>query len=127
MRTGLWISILLLGATLALGWWEACENRELSRRYVSAAEELRTLTDMEDWTRAAGVVTDYIEDWQHTVPWLQILINHEDIDDVTLALVRLQSAIRAQEKSACYEACAELKENARHIYHRDALTLGNVL
>ncbi|MBQ4580705.1 MAG: DUF4363 family protein [Clostridia bacterium] len=127
MRTGLWISLLLLGATLALGWWEACENRELSRRYVSAAEELRTLTDMEDWTRAADVVTDYIEDWQHTVPWLQILINHEDIDDVTLALVRLQSAIRAQEKSACYEACAELKENARHIYHRDALTLGNVL
>ena len=109
MRTGLWISLLLLGATLALGWWEACENRELSRRYVSAAEELRTLTDMEDWTRAADVVTDYIEDWQHTVPWLQILINHEDIDDVTLALVRLQSAIRAQEKSACYEACAELK------------------
>jgi len=72
-------------------------------------------------------VSAYMEDWQHTVPWLQILINHEDIDDVTLALVRLQSAIRAQEKSACYEACAELKENARHIYHRDALTLGNVL
>jgi len=127
MRTGLWISLLLLGATLALGWWEACENRELSRRYVSAAEELRTLTEMQDWPRAAEVVSAYIEDWQHTVPWLQILINHEDIDDVTLALVRLQSAIRAQEKSACYEACAELKENARHIYHRDALTLGNVL
>jgi len=127
MRTGLWISLLLLGATLALGWWEACENRELSRRYVSAAEELRTLTEMQDWPRAAEAVSAYMEDWQHTVPWLQILINHEDIDDVTLALVRLQSAIRAQEKSACYEACAELKENARHIYHRDALTLGNVL
>ena len=127
MRTGLWISILLLGATLAIGWWEESENMVLSRRYVSAAEELHTLSEMQDWPRAAEVVSAYIEDWQHTVPWLQILINHEDIDDVTLALVRLQSAIRAQEKSACYEACAELKENARHIYHRDALTLGNVL
>lgn len=127
MRTGLWISLLLLGATLALGWWEECENEVLSQRYVSAAEELRTLADMQDWPRADEVVAAYIEEWQQTVPWLQILINHEDIDDVTLALVKLQAAIRAQEQSACFEACAELKENARHIYHRDAFSLGNVL
>jgi len=99
----------------------------LSRRYVSAAEELHTLSEMQDWPRAADVIAAYIDDWQRTVPWLQILINHEDIDDVTIALVKLQSAIRAQEQSACFEACAELKENARHIYHRDAFTLGNVL
>ena len=61
------------------------------------------------------------------MPWLQILINHDDIDDVTLALERLQAAIVAQEQSGCFEACAELRENARHIYHRDAFTLGNVL
>lgn len=127
MRTGLWISILLLGATLAIGWWEENENMVLSRRYVSAAEELHTLSEIRDWPRASEVVKAYIDDWQQTVPWLQILINHEDIDDVTLALVKLQSAIRAQEQSACFEACAELKENARHIYHRDAFSLGNVL
>ena len=127
MRTGLWISLLLLGVTIALGWWEICENRALSQRYVSASEEMRILTDMQDWPRAEEVVSAYIEEWQRTVPWLQILINHEDIDDVTLALVKLQAAIQAQKQSACYEACAELKENARHIHHRGALTLGNVL
>ncbi len=127
MRTGLWISLLLLAATLALGWWEEGENQVLSRRYVSAAEELQTLAEMKEWSRAAEVVAAYIEDWHCTMPWLQILINHEDIDEVTLALVKLQSAIQAQEQSACFEACAELKENARHIYHRDAFSLGNVL
>ena len=127
MRTGLWISIALLCATIALGWWEQQENAALSRRYVSAAEELRTLTEMEDWPRAAEVASAYMADWQRTVPWLQILINHEDIDDVTLALVQLQTAIAAQDQSACFTACGELKENARHIHHRDAFTLGNVL
>lgn len=127
MRTGLWISILLLGATLLLGWWEEGENRELSQRYVSAAEELHALAEMQDWPRAAEVAGAYMEDWQRTVPWLQVLINHEDIDDVTLALERLQAGIMAREQAACFEACAELKENARHIHHRDAFTLGNVL
>ena len=38
-----------------------------------------------------------------------------------------QAAIDAMEQGSCYEACAELRENARHIYHRDAFTPGNVL
>ncbi len=127
MRTGLWISLLLLGVTLAIGWWEEGENRALSQRYVSAAEELHTLTDMQDWPRAQEVVSAYMEDWQRRVPWLQVLINHEDIDDVTLALEHIQAGIMAKDQAACFEACAELKENARHIHHRDALSLGNVL
>ena len=127
MRTSLVISIMLLILTLVAGFMEEGETRILSRRYESAAEELRIMTGNWDWPRAAETVSAYLTDWQSTVPWLQILINHEDIDDVTLALEHLQAAIEAQEQGACFEACAELKENARHIYHRDAFSLGNVL
>ena len=48
-------------------------------------------------------------------------------DEKEFALDRLQAAIDAREQGSCYEACAELRENARHIYHRDAFTPGNVL
>lgn len=127
MRTSLIISIVLLCLTIAGGLLEEGETRILSRRYESAAEELRVMTGKGDWARAAETASTYLEDWRTTVPWLQILINHEDIDDVTLALERLHAAIEAKEQGACFEACAELKENASHIYHRDAFTLGNVL
>jgi len=127
MRTSLWISVVLLGLTLAAGWFEEAKTRVLSDRYVSAAEELHIMAEKEEWPRAQEIVAAYLDSWQATVPWLQILINHEDIDDVTLALERVQAGVEAQEQGACFEACAELKENARHIYHRDALTLGNVL
>lgn len=127
MRTSLVISLTLLALTLVAGIWSAGEARILSDRYVSAAEELRVLTEKADWQRAEETVASYLTSWEESVPWLQILINHEDIDDVSLALERLQAAIDAQEQGACYEACAELRENARHIYHRDAFTLGNVL
>ena len=127
MRTSLIISAALLILTIAAGCWTGHAALALSERYVSAAEELRTLTAMGDWTRAADVVSAYIADWEDVVPRLQLLINHEDIDDITLALVRLQASISQQDSADCAAACAELRENARHIYHRDAFTLGNVL
>lgn len=127
MRTSLIISLVLLVGTIGGGILEEGETRMLSDRYVSAAQEIRIMAETAEWTRAAETVAAYLTDWQETVPWLQILINHDDIDDVTLALERLQAAIRAQDQGSCFEACAELKENARHIFHRDAFTLGNVL
>ena len=127
MRTGLMISFVLLCVTIGLGCWAEYETKQISQRYEAASEELYTLADMEDWSRAEDVIAGYLHDWKQTVPWLQILINHEDIDDITLALERLRACIAAKDDTACYENCAELKENARHIHHRDAFSLGNVL
>lgn len=127
MRTGLIIALILLTVTLGAGLLEEKETRMLAERYISAAAELRLMAEAEDWQRASDTVSAYLASWRQAVPWLQILINHEDIDDVTLALVRLEASIAAKEQSSCFEACAELKENASHIYHRDAFSLGNVL
>lgn len=127
MRTSLWISLLLLMAMLAGGYLEEAETRRISARYVSAAEELQVMAEKQEWRRAAETAKAYLSAWRDTVPWLQILINHDDIDDVTLTLERIQAAIAAQEQSSCFEACAELRENAGHIFHRDAFALGNVL
>lgn len=127
MRTSLVISLVLLALVLGGGMLEEQETAALSERYVSAAQELRILAEQADWHRAGETVAAYTADWSSVTPWLQLLINHEDIDDVTLALTRLEATIAAGEQGACYEACAELEENARHIHHRDAFTLGNVL
>ena len=127
MRTSLIISLALLILVIGGGMLEEMETEILSARYVSAAEELRVMAEKSDWGKAHETVTAYMRDWEDTAAWLQLLINHEDIDDVTLALVRLNAAVAAKEQAGCFEACAELKENARHIHHRDAFTLGNVL
>ena len=127
MRTSLVISMVLLMMTIGCGWWEEKQTEVLCGRYVSAAKELRIMAEKADWSRAYETAAAYIEDWEETARWLQTLINHEDIDDVTLALVRLKAAVAAQEQGDCYETCAELRENAGHIYHRDAFSWGNVL
>lgn len=127
MRTGLVIAFLLLGMTLAGSWYTSGEILQVSERYVSAAEELLYMAEAGAWARAEETAGAYLESWEQTVPRLQMLINHDDTDSVTLSLRRLEAAIRAQDAAGCLTACAELRENAEHLYHRDAFTLANVL
>lgn len=127
MRTSLWIAIVLLLITLGGGLYTAHRVEALSERYLSAAEELQVMTAAQQWQRADETVQAYMSSWTKTVPWLQTLINHDDADDVTLALKRLQAGIKAQDVPLCLESCAELRESAEHLYHRDAFTPGNVL
>lgn len=127
MRTSLWIAIGLLVVVLLTGAVTSVQMRQISDRYVSAAEELFVLTALGDWGRSAETAADYLTDWRKVVPRLQMLINHDDTDAVTLTLVRLQAAIAARDTAGALAACAEMRENAEHLYHRDAFTWANVL
>ena len=127
MRTGLGVALVLLALTIAGGLYSAREISRVSERYVSAAEELHVMAEKHDWARAAEIVSAYLDTWRGTVPLLQTLINHEDTDSVTLSLLQLQASILARDEAGCFVACAELRENARHLYHRDGFTLANVL
>lgn len=127
MRTSVWIALALLTVTLAAGLVTQGAMQGISERYISAAQELRSMTAHEEWQRARETTQVYLEDWRSLEPTLQMLINHDDTDDVTLSLVLLEAAIEAQDMAGCLTACAQLEENAQHLYHRDAFTLGNVL
>ena len=127
MRTSLTVSLILLAVVIAGG--AACEGltAQVSAQYIAAAEELRVLSAAENWQRAGETALAYLDRWEQTERWLQILINHDDTDDVTLALQHVLAGIEAQDASACLTACRTLRECAGHIHHRDAFTWGNVL
>lgn len=127
MRSGLRISLALLAVVIVCGVMNIRVTKDISTRYVSAAEELRTLVQAGDWERAGQTVEAYHQTWKDTLQWLQMLINHNDGDEVSRALERIEAGIQAQDAATCLEGCAELREAAEHIYHRDAFTLGNVL
>ena len=127
MRTSLVLSLVLLAAVIACGLLSAHLTTQVSMRYVSAAEELTALAESGDWQRAADTAKAYVNSWEQTETWLQILANHEDTDAVAMSLKQIAAGIRAEDLSGCLEACGELRENALHIYHRDAFTIGNIL
>lgn len=91
MKTGVWISLILLALTIGLGVWSGEEVRALSEEYAASAEELRTLAEAENWTGAEAALQKCRNVWKQKVPWLQTLINHDDVDAVTTALKKNRS------------------------------------
>lgn len=91
MKTGVWISLILLALTIGLGVWSGEEVRALSEEYAASAEELRTLAEAENWAGAEAALQKCQSVWKQKVPWLQTLINHDDVDAVTTALKKNRS------------------------------------
>ena len=96
MKTGVWISLILLALTIGLGVWSGEEVRALSEEYAASAEELRTLAEAENWTGAEAALQKCRNVWKQKVPWLQTLINHDDVDAVTTALKKIEAGINIE-------------------------------
>lgn len=127
MHSRLIISVILLVVVIGCGVLNIGLTKNISQRYISAAEELRSLVQAGDWQRAEETAGAYHEAWRDTLNWLQMLINHADGDEVSYALEDIQAGAQAQDVVTCLVACAQLREAAEHIYHRDAFTIGNIL
>ena len=127
VRTGVWIAAAIVLAVIAAGVWHADMMQDLSERYVSAAEEIRAMIESDAWLRAGETAGAYHQQWDDTLQWLQMLMDHAEGDEVSQALLEVEAGIRAKNKPLCYLGCSRLKEAAQHLYHRDAFTMGNVL
>lgn len=127
MKTGLWLSLILLAVLLISGVLMENATSTLSDRYVSAAEELRILVSQQQWQRAEETASAYLEGWETTKNRVQMLIDHEDTDAISVALERILAGISNRDASVCLVFCTDLQESANHLHHRSAFTLANVL
>lgn len=127
MRTNWVITLALLAVVLAGSLWLSHRAEDVSQRFADAAAEMRSLTQAQDWEAAARRLSDYQRAWEETLPGLQMQLNHEDTDEVTLAMRAIEAGIRTRSAPLCALGCAHLEESARHLSHRDAFNWANIL
>lgn len=127
MRTGAVIALVLLAAVLIGGTAAESAIVGLSEQYVSAAEEVRILTTDGAWQRAGDALAAYQHRWDQARRWLELLIQQSGIDEITLALDRLNVAIRRQDASLCDVTCTELRQYAESLRLRETLSLNSLL
>ena len=99
----------------------------LYERFAGAAAEMRQLTEAQDWEAAAHRLTALQQEWEDTLPGLQMQLNHEDTDELTLAMRTLEAGIRTQSAPLCALGCTQMEESAQHLSHRDAFNWANIL
>ena len=127
MRTNWVITLALLAAVLAGSLWLSQRAEDVSQRFAGAAAEMRQLTEAQDWEAAAHRLTALQQEWEDTFPGLQMQLNHEDTDELTLAMRTLEAGIRTQSAPLCALGCTQMEESAQHLSHRDAFNWANIL
>lgn len=127
MRTEAVLALVLLAAVLAGCAAADRAITELSMICVGAAEEMRILTEDGLWQRAGEAQAAYLTRWQKAAPWLQMIIHHEEITDVTMALERIGAGVRQEDTSLCAVSCMELRQYAELLHRRETLSWENLL
>ena len=127
MKATLWTVIILVVLIAAIGITSATLGAKVSRDFTLDLEAAKDSIRAGDWQKARSAVEDMTNEWEETCQWLQFWVNHTDTDDVNLGLERLAAALEAEDKGLSLWAAAELNESLRHIHHRDALRIGNIL
>ncbi len=127
MKATVWTVVILFILIVAIGITSAAVSAGISKDFTSDLQDAEESIRSGGWEEAGAAVKDMAKEWEATCAWLQLWVNHYDTDEVNLGLERLQAALEAQDTALSLWAAAELSESLRHIYHRDALRLGNIL
>ena len=114
-------SVLLFVLVISLFSWRISDDYQMRVRQIEQAVR------EEDWEQAHALYEQMNLHWEHVRPTLQLWINHRDTDDINQTLLDLGVVLEARLATESLQALEALYEHASHLYHRDALTLSNLL
>lgn len=124
---GMIMIVLLLGLVLALcllGLWYITDS---AGQLAALFPGLRLAILNSDWQRAETVFGDCRRQWEQISPIWRVLINHEDMRDIEVALVDLESALNAQHGWEAEKELADLDFFLRHVPETERVSWDNIL
>lgn len=127
MRATLWMLTVLVIAMAALAGATTWLCRDSAQTFGQEAEQLIALWEKRDWQGLEEYTRQLRKRWEEREKSLQLVIRHQETDDVSEALDKLEAGITTQDNALCQWAIREFREACRHLYHRDAFTLTNII
>ncbi|MFY9176745.1 MAG: DUF4363 family protein [Caldicoprobacterales bacterium] len=125
MRTFIAITIFLF-LFLGLAWWNAKYLVRTSEQLAQQAENIRQAVIEELWEEVDTQVMQLRRLWgHHKKTWL-LLVDHEDIDDIDLAIYKIDEMAKLQEKEQLLSDIAELRFLLHDLADKEILSLSNI-
>lgn len=94
------------------------------------ADKLQITLDavnQEDWQEAKTTLQDCLNSWQDLQPRWNALINHKEVDDIQMTLVRAQQYVANEEKASALAELAAAKELIKHVPKKESPAWHNIL
>lgn len=80
-----------------------------------------------NWAAAGHDVEKLARKWNEHKDWWAIVIDHQEIDNIEMSLVRIGQYIRMQDPALAAGELAVLKQMLKHIPEKERVNLKNIL
>lgn len=126
MRT---VAVILIASFLLGGFAFTSYNyiKDSSHEMVTEIEKIESSLNISNWNKANQDLKITQAKWEKTKYWWSILLHHQEIDNIDLALERLTKYIETKGSALSLVELAVLKKLFEHISDTEALTLRNIL
>lgn len=120
------IIIITLGLILGAGFYTISEVSGTAEVLLSHCERIRSAIEGGQLEQSLHRVEEFHDFWNGVKPVWTILINHKEIDNIDMALVKIREYLKTDEKSLALGEVASLELLINHIPAKEKVTLENI-
>lgn len=118
--------VLALALLLGLGIWSSYAIAGSAQELTKYLNELETTLEEGDWRNSDSHMQPLLAKWSKTQQRWTLLLDHQEIDNIDLALARLHRFVQTRDLSAALAELAALQHLVRHIPELSKFTLQNI-
>lgn len=97
-----------------------------SQRLEIAIDRVLKSTENDDWTSAKEETEELSKKWRSVMGLWSALIDHDEIDNIDVTLLRLKSLINSRDKATALCEATALKKYIGHIPEKEKLNIENL-
>ncbi|NMA95696.1 MAG: DUF4363 family protein [Clostridiales bacterium] len=126
MKAIISISIVIV-LFFVFSFWLQNSIQDTANDIVSVLNLIEDAVVQGDWDTAIENIESIEDDWEHTKKIWQVLIDHNEIDNIDSTFVKVKSWIALESMEDCITELATLKLFVLHVPERKALRITNIL
>jgi hypothetical protein len=120
------IIIITLGLILWAGYYTISEVSGTSEVLLNHCSRIKADVLSDDWEKARDGLKGFGDFWDNAKPVWTILIDHKEIDNIDMALAKIEQYIETREKGLALGELSSLELLIRHIPDKEKVSLENV-
>lgn len=97
-----------------------------SGKIVQSIEKVEESIIKKDWNQAKNQIGQNMKIWEAVKGTWSALVDHQEIDNIDVTLMRLQTLINSKDTASALSEAAALKKFVNHIPDKEKLILDNV-